>query len=178
MGKLNPAVNGPWLVLILSAALAGHALAAEVVLPIAASAVPRDPMGQVRKNAEKGDQNAQYELGCAYNGDAGWTRDPAAAAQWWARAAAQGLSDAQYCLGLSYYMGQGVPKDAAVAAQWWEKAAEQNHAAAQYFLGLCYWAGIGVAQSPPRARYWMREAATNGNESAAAFLRKTRPASG
>ena len=75
-------------------------------------------------------------------------------------------------------MGQGVPKDAAVAAQWWEKAAEQNHAAAQYFLGLCYWAGIGVAQSPPRARYWMREAATNGNESAAAFLRKTRPASG
>ena len=131
-----------------------------------------NPIDQLQKDAEQGNVMAQYVLGCCYNGDRGFPKDPAKAAQWWGRAAASGNADAQFCLGLSCFLGQGVAKNADEAVQWWRKAADQDHADAQYFLGLCYNTGIGLPKSTLQAVYWLKQSARHGNGAAVGKLRE------
>jgi TPR repeat protein len=166
------ALLGPLVVLIAAVLGRGEAPAADSGLSPVAVVAQRTPLEQLRRDAEQGDEKAQYLLGCCYNGDQGLERNPAEAARWWGKAAAKGVADAQYCLGLSYYLGQGVPRDTAEAAKWWKKAAEQDHANAQYFLGLSYSAGLGVPRSQPLASYWLGRAASRGNKAALELLRK------
>ena len=63
----------------------------------------------------------------------GVAKNPAAAANWWKKAAEQGQTDAQYFLGLSYSLGLGLPKTQEQAIYWLRKAAangNENAAAA------------------------------------------------
>ena len=78
-------------------------------------------------------------------GDVGFERDDADAANWFRRAAEQGLADAQFNLGLMYYTGEGVEHDDEVAFRWFDSAAAQGHAKAQFNLGALYANGHGVA---------------------------------
>ncbi|MGU3628725.1 tetratricopeptide repeat protein [Comamonas sp. C24C] len=79
------------------------------------------------QQAEKGDAEAQNNLGLAYaNGD-GVPQDYIQAVQWFRKAADQGVALAQYCLGVSYRDAQGVPQDSAQASYWFRKAAEQGN---------------------------------------------------
>jgi len=76
--------------------------------------------------AERGDAQAQYELGRAYAEI--W--NAAEAGKWYRKAAEQGVADAQYYLGQSYTTGEGVPRDAAEAYAWFSLAtAQQNRQA-------------------------------------------------
>jgi TPR repeat protein len=161
------------LIVIFSAAMiAGGIHAAENGRPEDAAGDRNNPIDQLQKDAEQGNVKAQYVLGCCYNGDRGFPKDPARAAKWWGMAAANGNADAQFCLGLSCFLGQGVSKNAAEAVQWWKKAADQDHADAQYFLGLCYHTGIGVPKSTPQAVYWLQRSAGHGNGAAVGKLRE------
>jgi TPR repeat protein len=161
------------LTIALSAALiAGGTRAACGVPPAQGNFVESSPIEQLQKDAEGGNAKAQYVLGCCYNGDHGWKRDPAKAAKWWKMAAARGLADAQFCLGLSCFLGEGVPKDVAGAVAWWKKAAEQDQADAQYFLGLSYHTGLGVPTSAPLAVYWLQKSAGFGSKPAQQLLRE------
>lgn len=176
--RTSGAFQGPLIVLIASAITAGGVFAADGARRADAAAAQADPVAQLRGDAERGDERAQYLLGCCYNGDCGFKRNPAEAAKWWGRAAEKGIADAQYCLGLSYYLGQGVPRDASEAAKWWRKAADQDHADAQYLLGLSYSAGLGVPRSRPLASYWLGKSAGHGNRAALELLRKLGPSPG
>jgi len=169
------AFSGPLVILIAATLGSGEAPAADSSVSAVASVELRNPLEQLRRDAELGNEKAQYLLGCCYNGEQGLERNPAEAAKWWAKAAAKGLADAQYCLGLSYYMGQGVPRDPVEAANWWKKAADQDHADAQYFLALSYRAGVGVPKSTPMASYWLGRSASQGNKAALELLRKIGP---
>ena len=81
----------------------------------------------IRRSAEQGYTEAQYNLGrCYYNGE-GVSQDYTQAVYWWRKAAEQGYSDAQYYLGFAYYCGVGVSADGTQAVYWWRKAAEQGH---------------------------------------------------
>ncbi|MBE4724310.1 sel1 repeat family protein, partial [Acinetobacter baumannii] len=62
----------------------------------------------------------------------------AKAAEWYSKAADQGLAEAQYNLGGMYDKGQGVAQSYAKAAEWYSKAADQGLAEAQYNLGVMY----------------------------------------
>jgi TPR repeat protein len=178
MTRLIGAVSGPLVTFIFAAVIAGGIHASEGVQPADASLAESNLIEKLRKDADQGNEKAQYALGCCYNGDHGFPRDSVEAAKWWGKAASKGLADAQYCLGLSYYLGQGVPKDASEAANWWKKAAEQDHADAQYFLGLSYSAGRGVPKSPSLAIYWLRKSANLGNQAALDALRRADPLQG
>jgi TPR repeat protein len=175
MTRLIGAISGPLVTLVFAVAAAGGIHASEGVQGAGASLTESNPIEKLRKDADLGNERAQYALGCCYNGEHGFTRDSVEAAKWWGKAAAGGLADAQYCLGLSYYLGQGVPKDAAEAANWWRKAADQDHADAQYFLGLSYSAGRGVPKDRLLAIYWLRKSAKLGNKAALEALRKAGP---
>jgi len=89
----------------------------------------------LRARAEKGDADAQFNLGVKYYRGDGVPKDAVQAATWYRRAAEQGAASAQYNLGLMHTSGEGVPKDAVQAASWFRKAAEQGYALAQNNLG-------------------------------------------
>lgn len=76
----------------------------------------------LKKSAEQGYSQAQYELGGYYD-----YRDRREAVKWYRKAAEQGHAGAQYCLGNIYELGVGVNKDYNEAVKWYRKAAEQGH---------------------------------------------------
>jgi uncharacterized protein len=65
--------------------------------------------------AEAGDAEAQFSMGHLYRMGEGVPRDPAIAADWFARAAAQGHGHAMLNLALMHEQGSGVARDLALA---------------------------------------------------------------
>ena len=61
----------------------------------------------------------------------GVRQDDAQAAQWFRKAAEQGVAQAQYNLGVMYAKGRGVRQDGEQAVQWFRKAVEQGYPQAQ-----------------------------------------------
>jgi TPR repeat protein len=175
MSRRLGGVSGSLIIMISAILIAGRFCSAEDFPPKDAISADANPIDQLRKDAERGNVKAQYVLGCCYNGDHGFTRDPAKAAKWWAMAAASGNADAQFCLGLSCFLGEGVPKDVVEAAKWWRKAADQDQMDAQYFLGLSYHTGLGVPKSTPLAISWLRKSAGHGSKPALKLLGEIEP---
>ncbi len=71
-----------------------------------------------RPLAERGDADAQYNLGVMYDTGQGVAQDYAEALKWYRRAAEQGHADAQSNLGFMYAKGQGVVQDYVQAHMW------------------------------------------------------------
>jgi TPR repeat protein len=140
---------------------------------------PEEKFLQLRKDAEAGDPKAQTGLGVMYytgeaiSKDAAGnilSNDPATAAAWFHRAAAQGYAPAQFNLGLMYANGEGVPKDPAKAVELFQKSADQGNVDAQNNLGVMYYAGEGLPRDETKAKEWFKKAAAQGNADAQANL--------
>jgi tetratricopeptide (TPR) repeat protein len=86
-----------------------------------------NPGQETRRKAEKGDAQAQLELGLKYASDKEFDQGVI----WLRRAADQEYADAQYHLGYMYDNGRGVPKDGPVANEWFQNAAAQGQADAK-----------------------------------------------
>jgi len=145
----------------------------------AGDATPEEKFLQLRKDAEAGDPKAQTGLGVMYytgeaiSKDAAGnilSNDPATAAAWFHRAAAQGYAPAQFNLGLMYANGEGVSKDSGKAVELFQKSAGQGNVDAQNNLGVMYYAGEGVPRDEAKAREWFKKAAAQGNADAQANL--------
>ena len=75
------------------------------------------------ESAQKGDAEAQFELGKNYEtGRIGLPKDFAQAEHWYRLAAEQGDPFAEASLGLLYQFGKGVKKDSVQALMWYEVA--------------------------------------------------------
>ena len=142
MGKMFELVPTPALIVV-----AGFAVS--VLLA-------QDDFDRLRQAAEKGDAEAQFNLGNMYADGRGVLKDEAEAVRWYHQAAEQGHAWAQYSLGASYTNGEGVPKDEAEAVRWLRLAAEQGHASAQYNFGAMYDIGRGVLKDEAEAVRWLR----------------------
>ena len=112
--------------------------------------------------AEKGDAEAQHNLGILIREGKGVTADASQAVIWFKKAADQGLADAQYNLGNMYEFGLGVEQSYELAANWYIKAAEKGHPSAQTNLGVLYANGQGVNQDIIMAYVWSNLAAAQG----------------
>jgi TPR repeat protein len=123
-------------------------------------------LADVRAKAEKGDAQAQCNLGRCYAKGEGVTKDASEAVKWFRKAAEQNDGKAQNSLGLCYAKGEGVEKDDAEAVKWVRKAAEQNFAEAQCNLGVCYYAGEGITKDYVEAYKWLSLASAQGDENA------------
>ena len=77
----------------------------------------------VKELAEKGDAEAQFNLGVVYANGQGVERDEKEAVNWYSKAAEQDHPPAQLFLGLMYANGQGVERDEKEAVKWYSKAA-------------------------------------------------------
>ncbi|MBL4845181.1 MAG: sel1 repeat family protein [Planctomycetes bacterium] len=90
------------------------------------------------------------------------TKDEAQAAEWYRRAAEQGVPDAMHNLGLMLAQGRGVAKDEALAVEWCRCAAEKGLARAMYSLAGRLERGQGVTQDEAQAAKWYRRISEQG----------------
>lgn len=111
-----------------------------------------------RPLAEKGDPEAQFDLGQAYRLGKGVATNLAAAQTWFERAAGQGQIDAQTTLGLLLFQNG----DQAAGLKWLKKAADQGEARAMLVFGTALFNGDGVPQDPIRGYAYVSRSATLG----------------
>ncbi len=117
-----------------------------------------------RPLAQRGNAEAQINLGMMYYRGQGVPQDYKEAVKWYQLAAKRGNPYAQLNLGMMYENGQGVPLLYKEAVKWYRMAAEQGNAKAQYSLGGMYGHRKGVPQDYVLAYMWTNIAAVNAME--------------
>lgn len=111
---------------------------------------------------EKGDPEAQFELGLIYYNGQNVKQNYEQAIYWLKKAAENGIVEAQHNLGVIYYNGWGTKQDYEQAFYWFKKAAEQNYAISQDSLGIMYKNGLGTKKNTEQAFFWYKKAAEQG----------------
>lgn len=86
------------------------------------------------ERAERGDAEAQFELGARYAMGDGVQQSYEEAIRWYRRAARRGNAKAQYNLGINYADGMVLPQSRHKATRWLRRAARQGYEAAQRAL--------------------------------------------
>lgn len=114
---------------------------------------------QYQSGAERGDANAEYELGRMYFWGRGVPQDYAQAHYWYQKAADKGFAKGEDGIGALYYYGNDLPQSYSDAYIWYRKAADHGDAVAQEALGTMNYYGYGVPQSYSGAMAWYQRAA-------------------
>nr|AYC79385.1 hypothetical protein [uncultured bacterium] len=135
-----------------------------------ASAQASDREQPLRELAEKGQPQAQTDLGLLYARGAGVVKDYSVAMQWFQRAAEQGSPRAQYYIGMMYERGYGVPRSYDTALDWYRRAAAKDSAMAEIAVARFYGRGLGVERDPAQRATWLLRAAEQGNAQAQFIL--------
>jgi hypothetical protein len=122
-----------------------------------ADQITREEMEALQDAAEKGDVDAQYELGEAYYN--GWDvpQDYARAVKWWLRAAGQGDSNAQYQLGCAFSNGEGCVQDNVTSHMWFSLSWDTPSVRHKQVSIERWWSGRGFTLFNPSANEQMHE---------------------
>jgi TPR repeat protein len=131
-----------------------------------AAGYDEDDFKQAKKNAEKGDSDAELALGVMYDLGQGVPQNYGEALNWYRRAADHGNATAQNNLGIMYLEGQGVARNFVEAAKWIRMSANQGFSRGQINLGILYAEGKGVPRNYSEAIGWIRRAAEQGDGNA------------
>jgi len=113
----------------------------------------------LRLLAERGNADAQFELGIRHLGGEGVAKDEKLAGEWLTKAANQEKLEAMNALGTMHEEGVGFPKDEKKAFEWYQKAAKYGFPLAQQNLSQCYDLGKGVEKNEAEANKWLERAA-------------------
>jgi TPR repeat protein len=114
------------------------------------------------KAAANDDPEAHTLIGRIYAEGDGTARNPALAAEWYARGAALGDAQAMFAYGMLLAEGLGVPKNRQAAGEMLEAAAVRRHPLANYNLAQLFLTGDGKPENPYRGFLHMRFAAESG----------------
>jgi TPR repeat protein len=126
-----------------------------------------------RMAAEKGDAEAQNELGIMYCNGNGVEQNYREARKWFKKAAEQGNAAAQFNIGEMYWFGRGVEEDEEEAYYYYRDSAKQGYAKAVTRIGDCYYQGVEdedgdevVEEDEEEAFEWYNKAAKMGDAEA------------
>ena len=111
--------------------------------------------------AERGDANAQFNVGLLYANGKGVAKDPRQAAEWYRKAAAQGVAAAEYNLGVMYANGDGVRRDVHEAVKWLQAASDHGIPLGREHLADLY--GGSDVQNYSKSLEWHRRQAEKGD---------------
>ncbi len=116
-------------------------------------------LADLRKLADRGDAEAQFQMGVRYHNGEDVPQDDAQAMQWFQRAAEQGHVDAQSHLGAYYWAGRGVREDLSKAYFWSAIAlAEGDENSKSRLEGLAsQMTRAQVAAASQQADDWLRQ---------------------
>ncbi len=114
----------------------------------------------LRRAAERGDLEAQHDLGASYaTGDVDGTKNDVEAVKWYTGAAERGHAESQYDLGFMLILGEGTEKDIAKGLWWMEQAVANGWDYAARVLSEVYEKGLyGVEPNTEKAAYWNERA--------------------
>jgi localization factor PodJL len=129
--------------------------------PVKAASADKLPAG-LRVAATKGDPAAEFEIAVRFAEGRGVSQDFAAAAEWFERAAKQGLVPAQFRLGGLYEKGLGVKKNVDSARRLYLPAAEAGNAKAMHNLAVLFAEGFDGKPDYQSAAKWFHKAADHG----------------
>ena len=131
----------------------------------------REAYRYVLSAAERGNKEAQFELGLWYmTGNRGVPVDYSQATPWVEKAAEQGQQDALSYIWQLYFYGKGVTQSDTRAFQWLQRGAGAGNAMSAYYLGLFYYEGIATASDHAEAAVWFLDAADAGIGGASYYL--------
>src|SRR5579875_163406 len=117
----------------------------------------------IKRAAENGYADAQFELGRACEDGRGVPQNWAQAANWYRKAAEQGHARAQCALALLIELGRCPPSAAGESIKWFRSAAAQGYAEAEYQLALLHAKGLAGEQQFAEAAEWYQRAAEQGH---------------
>ncbi len=117
----------------------------------------------LRPAAEKGNPEAQVDLGYMFLQSLGVRKDHEQALKWFRLSAAQGYPAGQFYLGVMYQNGLWVQKDSVEALRLFRLGAAQGHVQSQSNVGLMHELGEGVKQDLDEAARWYLVAAAKGD---------------
>lgn len=113
-------------------------------------------------NAEKGNAEAQYDIGEMYEKGSGVATDAKKAFSWFEKSANQGHVKAQLKVAYMYYKGVGVELNLAKAHNIMENPANEGNVRAQFYLGQMYEKGDGVKPDLDEAFTWYSRSSLGG----------------
>ena len=108
---------------------------------------PRNALAPMRKAAEAGNAEAQYNLGYCYQAGIEVPQSDSIANTWYQLSAAQGWKDAQFKIAYSYSNGRGYKKNDSLAFHWTLECARQNDPDCMFNLVGLYQTGTGVGRN-------------------------------
>ncbi len=118
---------------------------------------------QLLWDAERGDVNAQLNMGRCYYFGNGVTQDYEKAFYWTKKSAEKGHYVAQHNLANMYYNGWGCEKNISLANQWMKRASDAGYAPSQYAYGMALANGMdGFVQDKETGASLIFEAAEKG----------------
>lgn len=118
-------------------------------------------VAQLRTDAERGNAEAQYQLGKVLLEPTTPGHSQIDALFWLRKAAEQGHLHAQFTLGMIMQMGVAGPADNEQAMAWYRKAGGQGLPEAQYAMGMTLLLRARPGDAPA-ARTWLKLAAVQG----------------
>ena len=142
-----------------------HAMCNLATLPTYVSfRTAEQQLSLTKQAAELGHLRAMTNLGSMYETGLQFAlaKDPAAALEWWRKAAAADFVMGQFNVGIALRDGIGTSVDHAESVVWLSKAAEQGYGLARYNLAVALCEGKGVAADYARASELYRAEATAG----------------
>jgi TPR repeat protein len=120
------------------------------------------PAARLFQKADRGDAEAQLEMGYKYEHGIGFNQNYPEALNWYQKAADQGNAEAEFYVGHMYEKGLGVGQDNSEMVKWYKKAADHGLAEAEHNLGNAYLDGNGVPIDYDQALKWQMKAADQG----------------
>lgn len=112
----------------------------------------------------------EIEEGAAYLIGRRVVKDPALAAYWYGKAAAQGNAEAENELGYFYTVGLGVTADPVQAVKWYERAMAGGSRTAKLNLAVMSLKGSGIRQDPGLALELLQQLAMEHDSRAESYL--------
>jgi TPR repeat protein len=131
--------------------------AADAALPPAEAAAEfPDSLRELRRRAEAGDAESQFELGAKYASGDEVRQDYAEAVKWFTRAADGGQVLAAATLGAYYWAGRGVLQDDISAYMWSSIAKDGGDEASKYRLAIlrARMTANEISEAEQRAAAW------------------------
>ncbi len=127
-----------------------------------------DSTAWLRKSAEQGYPQAQYNLANAYQRGEVVAKDPGEAAQWYRKAAEQGHPGAQGYVGVEYLLAGRISE----ALRWLHRSAAQGAPDFMRVLGVVYSEETFGRRDPEEAMKWFKLAQAAGDEKASAEIKR------
>jgi hypothetical protein len=118
---------------------------------------------ELRPLAEKGDHDAQAELGARLIAAPVQHRNFSEGLKWLMELAKAGLPEVEFNIGTSFLLGYSGKADPESALPWLEKAAAKKHLSAMRNVGLMYMYGNGCAKNEPLGYDYMLRACKAGD---------------